>query len=75
MNGEEIAKELGIHYDGIRGGIRDKHGKRRSPDYYVFVDRGVTGTSFYGNTLEEARESLQLARRRFGISEDPAGSG
>ncbi len=57
--GKSIAKELGVKYMGIQEGFED------IPGFYLFEDP-VTGTSFAGNDLEEAKQSLQNKRIAFG---------
>ena len=52
--GEEIAKELGIRYDGIQ----EELGMQ-------FTDIHQTGTTFYANTLEEAKVRLAEKRKLF----------
>ena len=49
--GKSIAKELGVKYMGIQEGFED------IPGFYLFEDP-VTGTSFVGTGLEEARQKL-----------------
>ena len=52
--GEEIAKELGIHYDGMQEGLGMQ-----------FTDIHQTETTFYANTLEEAKVRLAEKRELF----------
>jgi len=51
--GEAIAKELGITYDGIQEGLGMQ-----------FTDP-QTGSTFYGNTLDEVRANLENMRGKF----------
>ncbi|MBA7593432.1 hypothetical protein ES703_00352 [subsurface metagenome] len=57
--GRKIAEQLGLRYDGIQD-LRDK------PAQYQFTDIAATGTTFYGNTLEKAKEKLIEKRQLFG---------
>lgn len=52
--GPHIAEELGIHYDGVQEGIGMQ-----------FTDRAETGTTFYADTLEDARTKLADKRILF----------
>lgn len=53
-DGEAIARELGIRYDGVQEQIGMQ-----------FTDIHETGTSFYADSLEEAREELAKKRKLF----------
>lgn len=57
--GKSISKELRVKYMGIQEGFKS------IPGFYLFEDP-VTGTSFAGTDLEEARQSLQDRRIAFG---------
>ncbi len=52
--GIAIADELGLQYDGIQEGLGMQ-----------FTDVAETGTTFYANTLEEARSNLTETRASF----------
>ena len=52
MTGEEIARELGIHYDGYQKGIGMQ-----------FTDIQQTETTFYADTLEDARTRFTAVRK------------
>jgi len=54
--GAQIARELGIHYDGVWKEI----------DALQFTDTDGTGTTFTANSLEEARTKLAEKRLLFG---------
>jgi len=57
MNKEEaqaIADKLGLRYDGVQEWLG-----------HQFTDIGVTGTTFYGNTLEEIKRELVKKRKLF----------
>jgi len=60
MSGEEIARELSIRYDGMQKDIGMQ-----------FTDVHQTGTTFYANTLEEARAKLAEKRELFKRHENP----
>ena len=53
--GREIARKLGIHYDGVW------------PDtnYFAFTDLRVTRTSIAGRNLEETQAKLEAARKLY----------
>ncbi len=59
MTGEEIARELGIHYDGYQKGIGMQ-----------FTDIQQTGSTFYAGTLEIARTKLAKRRELFGQQDE-----
>lgn len=52
--GRKIAEEVGVYYDGEQEGVG-----------HQFTDL-VTGTTFYGNTVEEVRRKLAEKRELFG---------
>lgn len=52
-NGEAIARKLGLKYEGIQQGIGMQ-----------FTDP-ETGSTFYGNTLDEVKIGLQRLRQRY----------
>lgn len=54
--GAEIAEATGLRFDGVQPEIGMQ-----------FTDTEVTGTTFYANTLEEARTTLAEKRRLFAI--------
>jgi len=51
---QRVAAKLGLHYDGIQEGVG-----------HQFTDRGVTGTTFYGNTPSEVETRLVETRKLF----------
>ena len=57
-SGPEIAKALGIKYDGIQTGDGD------IPDMMQFTDL-ETGSTTYGNTLKEVKSNLERMRGNF----------
>jgi hypothetical protein len=57
-SGPEIAKALGIKYDGIQTGDGD------IPDMMQFTDL-ETGSTTYGNTLKEVRANINKMRKDF----------
>ena len=52
--GREIARQLGVHYDGVQEGIGMQ-----------FTDREQTGSTFYGNSFSQARTALIKMRKSF----------
>ena len=57
-SGTEIAKALGLKYDGIQVGFDDV------PDSMQFTDL-ESGSTTYGNTLEEVTKKIKEMRKRF----------
>lgn len=57
--GRRIARLLEVDYKGIQEGFKDV------PGFYLFEDP-VTGTSFAGDNLDDARQNLQDKRIAFG---------
>lgn len=55
LMGRDIARQLGIRYDGIQEGLGMQ-----------FTDAQVTGSTFYGNSLSEVKSNLGKVRKRFG---------
>ncbi len=55
--GPEIAKKLGVRYDGIQEGAGE-------PDIMQFTDP-ITGSTTYGNTPAEVKAALQKMRQAF----------
>jgi len=51
---QEVAAKLGLHYDGIQGGVG-----------HQFTDREETTTTFYGNTPSEVEAKLVETRKLF----------
>ncbi len=64
--GIAIANELAIRYDGIQ------KGEGNIPDAMQFTDIQQTGSTTYGNTLEEVRTNLKDMRAKFANPEVPA---
>jgi len=60
-NGHLIAEALGVHYDGIQEGLG-----MQFTDY-------LTGSTTYGNSLSEVRESLARMRAKFLHRSDEGG--
>ena len=56
LTGPEIAKRLGIRYDGAQVGVGMQ-----------FTDTGVTGTTFYGNDLKQVKSKLMEKRELWGV--------
>lgn len=63
VSGEDIARQLDVHYDGAQEGIGMQ-----------FTDIHQTGTTFYANTLEEARTRLAEKRELFADASAPTGT-
>ena len=58
-SGPEIAKKLGIHFDGVQPGWDD------IPAQMQFTDIAQTRTTFYAKDLNEARHKLLEKRKLF----------
>jgi hypothetical protein len=56
--GQSIAKALGITFDGIQEGVEEIPAKMQFTD-------PQTGSTTYGNILEEVRANLDNMRRKF----------
>jgi len=54
LTGEHIAEKLNIRYDGVQEGAGMQ-----------FTDVYISGTTFYANSLEEARQKLEEKRELF----------
>ena len=61
--GKKIARQLGVEYKGIQKGFQDV------PDFYWFEDP-VTGSSFAGDDLQDAEQTLQDMRIKFGVTKE-----
>jgi hypothetical protein len=57
--GEEIGNVLNCHYDGVQEGFGGR------PDTMQFTDN-ITGSTTYGNSLDEVRVKLEKMREAFG---------
>ncbi len=62
--GQAIAKELGIKFDGIQ----EVDKRLGEPDKMQFTD-SQTGSTTYGNTLEEVRAKIDEMRQKFATAE------
>lgn len=55
--GEQIAEQLGVVFNGIQPTVK-------GPGFYLFTDP-ATGSTFAGDTLQTAQESLEEMRAKF----------
>jgi len=58
--GKAIAEELGLRFDGVQPGIGMQ-----------FTDVAQTGSTFYANTLAEAKARLEVMRAEFQAAKTP----
>ena len=60
QQGKEIAKKLGLRFNGIQEDLRD--GSFHS---FVFTDMAKTKSTFMATSLEDAIKELEATRKKF----------
>jgi len=62
--GEEIAKKLGLNYNGVQQGIT--FGDKKIPSRHTFtIPNSKMGTTFLAHSYEEAKEKLEKHKNSF----------